>query len=206
MGRPDGGRPRHRPPVRQNHRRTFDSPTHRSAISTARSTRRVSPRTLAASKNAAAADCCRGVRIQFDRPNLIKLTDIRLESESVPYRGVSVSDSVTPAQSGARRDAVFAVGHLREPTSQIPLELVDAVLAETAPPSGGCARCRRGSWCSSCWHGVCSRVGLPAGVGQAHRPAALSQDAVGESFSGPSPPHPRRRCRDQRAECAGAPR
>jgi Insertion element 4 transposase N-terminal/Transposase DDE domain len=40
-----------------------------------------------------------------------------------------VSDSATPAS--IRRAAVFAAGHLGELTGQIPVELVDAVLAET---------------------------------------------------------------------------
>ena len=40
-----------------------------------------------------------------------------------------MSDSATPAPSG--RAAVFAAGHLGELTWQIPVELVDAVLAET---------------------------------------------------------------------------
>ena len=40
-----------------------------------------------------------------------------------------MSDSATPAS--IRRAAVFAAGHLGELTGQIPVELVDAVLAET---------------------------------------------------------------------------
>jgi Insertion element 4 transposase N-terminal/Transposase DDE domain len=47
------------------------------------------------------------------------------------YRGVAVSNSVTTAQSDASRTAVFAAGHLGELTWQVPVELVDAVLAET---------------------------------------------------------------------------
>lgn len=42
-----------------------------------------------------------------------------------------MSDSVTAACSQALRNAVFAAGHLGELTSQVPVELVDAVLAET---------------------------------------------------------------------------
>jgi hypothetical protein len=42
-----------------------------------------------------------------------------------------MSDSVMPAESGARRNAVFAAGHLGELTRQLPVELIDAVLTET---------------------------------------------------------------------------
>jgi hypothetical protein len=42
-----------------------------------------------------------------------------------------MSDSVMSGESGARRNAVFAAGHLGELTRQIPFELIDAVLAET---------------------------------------------------------------------------
>jgi Insertion element 4 transposase N-terminal/Transposase DDE domain len=42
-----------------------------------------------------------------------------------------VSNSVTTAESDASRTAVFAAGHLGELTWQVPVELVDAVLAET---------------------------------------------------------------------------
>jgi hypothetical protein len=42
-----------------------------------------------------------------------------------------VSNSVTTAESDASRNAVFAPGHLGELTWQVPVELVDAVLAET---------------------------------------------------------------------------
>lgn len=45
------------------------------------------------------------------------------------HQGVAVSNSVTTAD--ACRDAVFAAGHLGELSWQIPVELVDAVLAET---------------------------------------------------------------------------
>jgi hypothetical protein len=47
------------------------------------------------------------------------------------HRGVAVSNSVTTAESDASRTAVFATGHLGELTWQVPVELVDAVLAET---------------------------------------------------------------------------
>ena len=42
-----------------------------------------------------------------------------------------MSNSVTPARSDAPDRAVFAPGHLGELTWQVPVELVDAVLAET---------------------------------------------------------------------------
>src|SRR5215472_13644958 len=42
-----------------------------------------------------------------------------------------MSDSVMPAKSGARCNAVFAAGHLGELTRQLPVELIDAVLTET---------------------------------------------------------------------------
>jgi Insertion element 4 transposase N-terminal/Transposase DDE domain len=42
-----------------------------------------------------------------------------------------VSNSVTAAESKTARNAVFAAGHLGELTWQVPVELVDAVLAET---------------------------------------------------------------------------
>ena len=45
------------------------------------------------------------------------------------YQGVAVPDSAT-STSGPRA-AVFVAGHLGELTWQIPVELVDAVLAET---------------------------------------------------------------------------
>jgi hypothetical protein len=50
------------------------------------------------------------------------------------YRGVAVSNSVTTAQGDAARSAVFAAGHLGELTWQVPVELIDAVLAETHFP------------------------------------------------------------------------
>jgi Insertion element 4 transposase N-terminal/Transposase DDE domain len=42
-----------------------------------------------------------------------------------------MSNSVMPAESGARRSAVFAAGHLGELTRHLPVELIDAVLTET---------------------------------------------------------------------------
>ena len=92
-----------------------------------------------------------------------------------------MSDSATPAS--IRRAAVFAAGHLGELTGQIPVELVDAVLAETRTTERRFVRCRRGWACISCWRCAVPRAGLPQGVGQTHRHRARPQDAVGQGVA-----------------------
>jgi hypothetical protein len=66
----------------------------------------------------------------------------------VPLHAQSPTTTLTRMVTVAA--GVFAPGHLGELTQYLPFELVDDVLARSAPCSGGCACCRRERGCTSC--------------------------------------------------------
>ena len=90
-------------------------------------------------------------------------------------------------------DELWAPGHLGELTWQIPVELVDAVLAETGSVQ---RRLRVLPWRVGRYFVLARclfpRVGLPQGLGQTHRRPARPQIIVGQGVSRSAPPPGRR--------------